>query len=156
MMAVGIASQNHRVLTLRHSQLLGLDFAPGQERRACHRTALRAVTVVGDYELVRDFVSDSSTGAAPSQHGRTLERSLGSASISTKALQRGASGRVAPEALPDPMRPARLLHRDRFVDVDRATDLEDRAALGELDRRIEAVGRHDGVAGQATRAAVAD
>ena len=48
---------------------------------------------------------------------------------------------------PDPMRPVGVLHRDRFVDVDRATDLEDRASLCELDRSIEAVGRHDGVAG---------
>jgi hypothetical protein len=46
-----------------------------------------------------------------------------------------------------------VLHRDRFVDVDRAADLEDWAALCEIDRRIEAVGRHDRVAGQATRAA---
>ena len=52
-------------------------------------------------------------------------------------------GRVGPEVLADPVCPVRLLHRDRFVDVDRATDLEDRAALCELDRRIEAVGRHD-------------
>src|SRR5690349_11268602 len=35
-------------------------------------------------------------------------------------------------------RPVRRLHRDRFVDVDCAADLEDRAALRELDRRIEA------------------
>src|SRR2546427_7397716 len=50
----------------------------------------------------------------------------------------------------------RLLHRDHFVDVDRAADLEHRAALRELDGRIEAVGRHDRVAAQATRAAIAD
>jgi hypothetical protein len=37
--------------------------------------------------------------------------------------------------------------RDRFVDVDRAADLEDGAAFRELDRRIEAVGRHDRVSG---------
>jgi len=46
----------------------------------------------------------------------------------------------------------RLLHRDRFVDIDRAADLEDRAALRELDRRLEAVCRHERVAAQATRA----
>src|SRR4051794_33031114 len=53
-------------------------------------------------------------------------------------------------------RPVRRLHRDRFVDVDRAADLEDRAALRQLDRRVEAAGRHDRIAAQATRAPVAD
>src|SRR5262249_3855582 len=37
-----------------------------------------------------------------------------------------------------------------------ATDLEHRAPLREVDRRVEAVRGHDRVAGQATRAAFAD
>jgi hypothetical protein len=69
---------------------------------------------------------------------------------------RGAPGRVRDRRPPPTRRPVRPLHRDRFVDVNRAADLEDRAALRELYRRIEAVGRHDRVPGQATRSAVAD
>src|SRR5436309_1480835 len=37
MVAMDIADQYQRVGALAHPQLLGLDFAPGQERRACHR-----------------------------------------------------------------------------------------------------------------------
>src|ERR1700719_1158721 len=71
-------------------------------------------------------------------------------------LTRSTGSGSGPEVLADPAPHVRLLHRDRFVDVDRAADLEDRAALRELDRRIEAVGRHDRVAGQAARATTAD
>lgn len=49
-----------------------------------------------------------------------------------------------------------LLHRDHFIDVDRAADSPNRTALRELNRGIETIGRHDRIAGHPARAAVAD
>jgi hypothetical protein len=73
--------------------------------------------------------------AAHSQPLRPIETTLHPGS-GRPAVRREVRG---PGALGGP------LHRDRFVDVDRASDLEDRAAHRELDRRIEAVGRDNPV-----------
>lgn len=62
---------------LRHGEFVALDLTHGQERRPCHRTAVRAVAVIGRYELVRDLVGDGFAGAATTQHDATLEPSPG-------------------------------------------------------------------------------
>jgi hypothetical protein len=54
-MAVGIPLELQQVLTASHSQLLRLDLPPRQESRTCHRAAIRAMAVVRDDELVRQF-----------------------------------------------------------------------------------------------------
>src|SRR5438309_395937 len=71
---VGIAFHEQRACTLRHSELLGLDLAPGQESRACRRTTVRAVAVVRDHELVRDLERNCIARAPPPQHNRHSRR----------------------------------------------------------------------------------
>jgi hypothetical protein len=71
-MAMGITGPYQRVVALRDSQLLRLDLTPGQERRAGYCTAVRAVAVERDYELVRDFVGDGLARAPSSEHSGSL------------------------------------------------------------------------------------
>src|SRR5262245_34340859 len=69
---VGLAVHEQRVRAARDPQLLGLDLAPRQERRACRRTAVRAMAVVRGDEFVRDLVADGLAGAASAEHAETL------------------------------------------------------------------------------------
>jgi len=56
----------------RSPSALGLDLAPGQERGASGRAAVRAVAVVRHDELVRHLERNGIAGAPPSRHDRTV------------------------------------------------------------------------------------
>ena len=71
---------------------------------------------------------------------QSWSRAHTSAARAVQHHDRGAPGSVRNRRCSPTRRPMRLLHRDCLIDVDRAIDLKHRAALGELNRRVKAVG----------------